>query len=274
MTDTKQVKSRIAHAAAQLALEGDTDQAAHILELLGTFDNVMRQPGEVGQPGFGRGWGFGDPYEEFGYGMPTPARNIPNTGDLPTSFDQKITEDDEPMPGMEYEDDEDVELGPDEHGIATYDELAAYGDEDDKLDLDMMYASVLEKVRSKLGQAGVTEFTSILGTTAPFELTAQEDEEEEVEDDVEEVAEEAQEDAEEALEEAAPEPEKKTRKRRESIEVWKADLIPDIAPIIRRILKHVSVQYSIPFSTLTDTLRDAKSPIAGLLADALDKLSI
>ena len=113
-----------------------------------------------------------------------------------------------------------------------------------EFDMDVVFAQAINKVATVLGRKEARSFAQLFGVLG-IEKVAQE--EEEVEEDV-----------------------KKPRARRDVMLVWKEDLIPDIIPIIRRVLKHVSVQYSLPYASLTNALRAADSPVAGLLADALD----
>jgi len=282
---SKGATKRLADSVVRLTLEGATEDAKRVVSVLATFTNVQRLPGEDGQPGFGRGWGFGDPYEEFGYGKAKQKKTIPNTGDLPTSFDQEVEEDEEeeskeaakkekkekPKKLDEDEHTEDHKsdtFDPDDFDMTVH---AQTEDDDEEIiedpedsffepedfDMDVVFASAVQKVSSVLGKKASHEFAGFFGGLGAASLkTAEGDDDEElVEVDVETI------------------PEKRPRNRREVMRVWKEDLIPDVTPIIRRVLKHVSVQYSLPFSTLTNALRGQDSQVADLLADALDGIS-
>ncbi len=225
-------EEKLAETITQLTLEGNLTLAKQALVVLSTFTNVQRLPGEDGQPGFGRGWGFGDPYENFGYGKAKSKRKVPNTGDMPTSFDNYVDEEEEEKKERE---EKKSELG-------------------SEFDMDVALEAAIQKVEDTLGKKEASTFSEWFGILAP--KVAEADEEEDEDD--------------EEYEEVETPSEKKPRSRREVLQVWRDDLIPDITPIIRRVLKHVSVQYSLPFSTLTNALRGQESPVAGMLADTLD----
>jgi len=259
-TREQRAKERLANIVVRMTLEGDTEAASAALETLATFDNVQRLPGSDGQPGFGRGWGYGDPYDEAGYGRAAPARRVPNTGDLPTSFDEDVEEDEDPdkiADVLEAEDkkkdkkkedkEEDVEHDPEDAEFHAKD-----------FDLDVTFASVVQKVATALGEDAATEFSGLFGIfgaqSGVAKVAESDDDDDDDDDDEVEVVQ-----------------EKKPRNKREVIQVWRDDLIPDISPIIKRVLKHVSVQYSLPYSTLIEALRGQDSQVADLLADSLER---
>lgn len=290
---SKNSRERMAMTVARLTLDGEIEKAQTALSLLSSFSNQQRLPGEQGQPGFGRGWGFGDPYNSEGYGRAQNCKRVPNTGDLPTSFDPEegdegdderesvdawameepdADEDLEILDEDEYLEDMDNNLfDPDDFDMQVH---AANEEEDEDTDnmldedilfdpddfnMDVVFAEAVDIVEQRLGKKEAQTFSSLFGIIGGIKTA---EEKEDMDEDMSDLDD-------DDLDEEEFE-EKKPRSKREVMQVWQDDLIPDITPIIRRVLKHVSVQYSLPYSSLTNALRGQESAIASMLADALE----